>query len=116
METLSLDAFKQNKVFPTQKGLLDCQDTSRDCDIFLGIVNPYSFEFKTFGSGYDITKLKSYARWLKVVQGRDGESDATLGMYFDGATGWYKELPNLNDTINLNKVYQLVERHRTIIT
>lgn len=115
-ETLSLDAFKQNKVFPTQKGLLDCQDTSRDCDVFLGIVNPYSFEFKTFGEGYDITKLRSYARWLKVVQGRDGESDATLGMYFDGATGWYKALPKHTDTAAMNVVYQLIERNRTIIT
>lgn len=117
-ETLSLDAFKQNKVYPTQKGLLDCQDTSRDCDIFLGIVNPYSFEFKTFGenNGYDITKLRSYGRWLKVVQGRDGESDATLGMYFDGATGWYAALPKYTNTVELNKVYQLVQRNRTIIT
>jgi len=115
-ETLSLDAFKANKIFPTQKGLLDCQDTSRDCDVFLGIVNPYSFEFKTFGEGYDITKLRSYARWLKVVQGRDGESDATLGMYFDGATGWYAALPKITNTVELNKVYQLVQRNRQVIT
>ena len=117
-ETLSLDAFKQNKVYPTQKGLLDCQDTSRDCDIFLGIVNPYSFEFKRFGEndGYDITQLRSYGRWLKVVQGRDGESDATLGMYFDGATGWYTALPNYKNTSELNKVYQLVQKLRTIPT
>lgn len=117
-ETLSLDAFKQNKVYPTQKGLLDCQDTARDCDVFLGIVNPYSFEFKAFGenNGYDITRLRSYGRWLKVVQGRDGESDATLGMYFDGATGWYTALPKYTDTIEMNKVYQLVQRNRTIVT
>jgi hypothetical protein len=115
-ETLSLDAFKQNKVYPTQKGLLDCQDTARDCDIFLGIVNPYSFEFKTFGEngGYDITRLRSYGRWLKVVQGRDGESDATLGMYFDGATGWYAALPHYTDTAKLNRVYQLVQENRSI--
>ena len=113
---MSLDAYKQNKVYPTQRGLLDCQDTSRDCDVFLGIVNPYSFEFKTFGDGYDITKLRSYARWLKVVQGRDGESDATLGMYFDGATGWYRELPKCTDIENMNKVYQLINVNRTITT
>lgn len=115
-ETLSLEAFKQNKIYPTQKGLLDCQDTARDCDIFLGIVNPYSFEFKTFGEGYDITKLRSYGRWLKVVQGRDGESDATLGMYFDGAVGWFAALPKCSDTTEMNKVYQLVQRNMTITT
>jgi hypothetical protein len=115
-QTLNLEAFKASKIFPSQTGLLDCQDTSRDCDIFLGIVNPYSFEFKVFGenNGYDITKLRSYARWLKVVQGRDGESDATLGMYFDGATGWYAALPHYTNTVELNKVYQLVQRNRQI--
>jgi len=117
-ETLSLDAYKQNKVYPTQRGLLDCQDTARDCDVFLGIVNPYSFEFKFFGdnNGYDITKLRGYGRWLKVVQGRDGESDATLGMFFDGATGWYASLPNYTNTDELNRVYQLVKKYRTITT
>jgi hypothetical protein len=113
-----LDAYKQNKVYPTQRGLLDCQDTARDCDVFLGIVNPYSFEFKFFGdnNGYDITKLRGYGRWLKVVQGRDGESDATLGMFFDGATGWYASLPNYTNTDELNRVYQLVKKYRTITT
>lgn len=112
-ETLSLEAFKANKIFPTQKGLLDCQDTARDCDMFLGIVNPYSFEFKEF-DGYDITKLTSYARWLKVVMGRDGESDAVLGMYFDGATGYYTALPNQKNAVELSKVYQLIQRNRDI--
>jgi hypothetical protein len=94
---------------------LDCQDTSRDCDLFLGIVNPYSFEFPEFDK-YDITKLRSYARWLKVVQGRDGESDAVLGMYFDGATGFYTSLPKYNNLTELNKVYQLIQRNMNNIS
>lgn len=114
-ETLSLEAFKANKIFPTQKGLLDCQDTARDCDTFLGIVNPYSFEFQQF-QGYDITRLFGYARWIKLVQGRDGESDATLGMYFDGAPGYYTPLPKHNNTVELNKVYKLIQNNRLILS
>lgn len=112
-ETLSLEAYKANKVFPSQKGLLDCQDTSRDCDMFIGIVNPYSFEFHEF-DGYNIDKLCGYGRWIKIVQGRDGESDASLGMYFDGATGFYGPLPNRSNIEELNRVYQLVQRNRDI--
>lgn len=87
-------------------------------DIFLGIVNPYAFEFQTFGenNAYDITKLRSYARWLKVVQGRDGESDATLGMYFDGAVGWYAALPHHSKIDELSKVYKLVQRNMSLQT
>ena len=110
METLSLDAFKANKIRPTQKGLLDCQDTARDCDIFFGITNPFSFEFAEYLK-YDITKLRSYARFLEVVQGRDGESNAILGMYFDGATGYYAPLPSNKNITELNKVYDLVKRN-----
>lgn len=109
METLSLEAFKANKIRPTQKGLLDCQDTARDCDVFLGITNPYSFEIKEYLK-YDITKLKGYARFFEVVMGRDGESNAVLGLYYDGAVGYYTPLPKWDNLIELNRKYQLIQR------
>ena len=112
-ETISLDAFKANKIRPTQKGLLDCQDTSRDCDVFFGITNPYSFELPEYLK-YDITKLRSYARFFEVVQGRDGESNAVLGLYFDGATGYYAPLPRYDDLTKLNKVYNLIKNNSLI--
>ena len=108
-ETISLEAFKANKIRPTQKGLLDCQDTSRDCDMFLGITNPFSFELKEYLK-YDITRLRGFARFLEVVQGRDGESNAVLGMYFDGATGYYAPLPKWDNIPELNHKYQLIQR------
>lgn len=114
-ETISLDAFKANKIRPTQKGCADSQDPPKDCDIMLGITNPYSFEMKEY-MHYDITKLLGYARFLEVVLGRDGESNAVLGMYFDGATGFYAALPRHDNTTELNKVYQLIQRNRRIIT
>lgn len=110
-ETISLDAFKSNKIRPTQKGLADSQDPGKDCDVMLGITSPYSFELKEYLK-YDITKLRSYARFLEVVLGRDGESNAILGMYFDGATGYYAPLPKYSDTEALNRVYQLVQANQ----
>ena len=110
-ENNSLEAFKANKIRPSQKGLLDCQDTSRDADLFLGITSPYAWELKEY-LHYDITKLKSYAKFLEVVQGRDGESNAILGMYFDGATGFYAPLPKYDNIAELNKVYQLIQRNQ----
>ena len=115
METISLDAFKANKIRPTQKGCADSQDPPKDCDIMLGITNPYSFEMKEY-MHYDITKLLGYARFLEVVLGRDGESNAVLGMYFDGATGFYTALPRHDNITELNKVYQLIQRNRSITT
>lgn len=110
-QTLSLDAFKANKIRPSQSGLLDCQDTSRDSDIFLGITSPFAFELKEYLK-YDIMQLRGAAKFLEVVQGRDGESNAILGMYFDGAVGYYAPLPRYDNIAELNKVYQLVKRNQ----
>lgn len=114
-ETLSLEAFKLNKIIPSQKGLADSQDTGKDCDIMLGITNPFSWEIPEYHH-YNIVKLKGYARFLNVVLGRDGESNAELAMYFDGATGYYTPLPKSNNIQELNKVYQLVQRNKDSIS
>lgn len=114
-ETISLEAFKANKIRPTQKGLADSQDTGKDCDIFLGITNPFSFEMKEYLK-YDITKLRGYARFLEVVLGRDGESNAILGMYFDGATNFYAPLPKYDNVTELSKVYQLIRTNQESVS
>lgn len=110
-ESLSLEAFKANKIRPTQKGLADSQDPGKDCDVMLGITSPFSWELKEYLK-YDITKLRGYCKFLEIVLGRDGESNAILGMYFDGATGFYAPLPKYDNILELNKVYQLIQRNQ----
>ena len=110
-ESLSLEAFKANKIRPTQKGLADSQDPGKDCDVMLGITSPFSWELKEYLK-YDITKLRGYSKFLEIVLGRDGESNAILGMYFDGATGYYAPLPKYDNIAELNKVYQLIQRNQ----
>lgn len=110
-ESLSLEAFKANKIRPTQKGLADSQDPGKDCDVMLGITSPFSWELKEYLK-YDITKLRGYCKFLEIVLGRDGESNAILGMYFDGATGFYAPLPKYDNIPELNKVYQLIQRNQ----
>lgn len=110
-ESLSLEAFKANKIRPTQKGLADSQDPGKDCDVMLGITSPFSWELKEYLK-YDITKLRGYCKFLEIVLGRDGESNAILGMYFDGATGYYAPLPKYDNIPELNKVYQLIQRNQ----
>ena len=110
-ESLSLEAFKANKIRPTQKGLADSQDPGKDCDVMLGITSPFSWELKEYLK-YDITKLRGYCKFLEIVLGRDGESNAILGMYFDGATGYYAPLPKYDNISELNKVYQLIKRNQ----
>lgn len=104
-ETTNLEAFKSNKIRPTVAGLADCKATAKDCNVFIGLSNPYAFEMNSY-AGYDLTRLKGNARFLEVVINRDGESNGMIGLYFDGAVNYYEELP----PPRTNEYNTLVER------
>ena len=106
-DTISLEAFKANKIRPTLAGLADSKNPGKDCSVMLGITNPFAFEVPEYLK-YKITNLKGYARFLEVVLNREGESNGVLALYFDGAVNYFAPLPSANDEFNLNKVYQLV--------
>ena len=116
-ETISLDAYKANKIRPTLAGIADSKNVGKDCSLMLGITNPYAFEVPKYPNtekGYDITKLRGYARFLEVVLNREGESNGVLPLYFDGATNYFAPLPPTSDTVSLNKVYELVKHNMDI--
>lgn len=112
LETMSLDAFKSNKIRPTVAGLSDSKYTSKDATVMLGITNPYSFEIPNY-FGYDITRLKANARFLEVVVNREGESNGLLGLYFDGAVNYFEELPRPSDHVALQEFYDRAEGVKT---
>lgn len=113
-DSISLDAVKSNRISPTQNGLADTKDTGKACTMMLGISNPFNYGFPKY-MGYDISKLKGYARFLEVVLNREGESNSILALYFDGAVNYFCPLPKYDDLDNLNKVYQLVQKNMNSI-
>lgn len=110
-ETSNLEAFKANKIRPTISGLSDSKYTAKDCNVMLGLTNPYSHEMPEYG-GYDITKLKGNARFLEVVINRDGISNGMIGLYFDGCTNFFKELPPPTDTKAMEVIYKTIQSNR----
>lgn len=111
METISLDAFKNNKIRPTMAGLADSKSTGKDCTVMIGITNPYVWEVPSY-LGYDVTKLKSNFRCMEIVLNRKGQSNGICPLYFDGACNFYSELPLPTDTDGLNKVYTILQDQR----
>ena len=107
-ETSNLEAFKNNKIRPTMAGLSDCKYTGKDCTVMLGITSPYTHELPEY-LGYDITKLRGNIRFLEVVLNREGESNGIVGLYFDGATNYFSELPLPRDGEGMRKVYSYIE-------
>lgn len=108
----SLDAFKANKLRPTAQGLADSKYSGRDCNMLLGLFNPFKHELPEYQK-YDITKLKDMCRFLEVVLNRGGRSGGLIGLYFDGAVCDWAELPRPENTVEMQKVYNYINRLST---
>ena len=111
LETTNLDAFKQNKIRPTMAGLSDSKYTGKDCNLLLGITNPYTFELPEY-QGYDITKFKGNIRFMEIVLNRDGQSNGICPLFFDGATNFFSELPLPSDREMINNIYTYLNNIR----
>lgn len=105
----SLDAFKENKLRPTQQGLGDSKYTARDCNCLLGLFSPFRHELPEYKK-YDITKLQRNCIFLEVILNRGGCSGGLVGLFFDGLTCEFAELPRPDDMTGMNKVYQYIRR------
>lgn len=93
----SLENFKYNKVEPSSAGLGDSKRTSRDANMVFGIYSPFKHDKPDYKE-YNITRLRNYGRFVKVLEDRDGESTGEIiPLLFDGAVTIFDEMPKPND-------------------
>lgn len=108
-----VENIKLGRMRPTADGLGDAKTTSRDLNCLMGLYNPAKFleETKQDGyKGYNIVRLKNYCRFLEVIDDRDyGAGGCYIGLFFDGATSTFKELPLPSDKEELEKFYRYAE-------
>lgn len=100
----SIESVKFNRTRPTTAGLGDSKYTAHDANIVLGIFSPYKFGLKEY-LGYPIDKFKDHFRTLEVLVNRDGELGGIIALFFDGAVCSWAELPKIDNTAELNMVY-----------
>lgn len=105
----SIDSIKLSRNRPTTAGLRDSKCTSHDANIVLGIFSPYKFGLDSY-LGYDIRRFKDHFRTLEVLANRDGELGGIVGLFFDGVTCTWSELPKLEDTENIGKMYAYLDK------
>lgn len=93
----SLENFKYNKVEPSSAGLGDSKRTSRDANMVFGIYSPFKHDKPDYKE-YNITRLRNYGRFVKVLEDRDGESTGEIiPLLFDGAVTIFDEMPKPDD-------------------
>lgn len=115
VENENIENVKLNRTRPTVAGLGDSKYTARDANIVFGIFSPFKFNLDTYladehGVGYDIRKLKDHFRTLEVLVNRDGMVGGIIGLFFDGATCTWSELPKPSNTTEINKVYNYIKQ------
>lgn len=99
------------KLEPSLDGLADNKLTGRDADVVIGLFAPERYQIEQY-EGYDITKLQDNFRMLMFLKTRDGEANMRTPLFFDGKVGDFKELPKSDDTVNMKKVYEYVDKIR----
>ena len=111
MESISLEAFKNDRIAPVLSGLADSKDTGKACDVMIGILNPFSFQLRE-KFGYDITRFKGNFRSMEIVLNRAGQSNGVCPLLFDGAINRFDELCLPNNKVELEKVYKYLDKIR----
>lgn len=101
-----IENIKLNKIKPSSDGLADCKTTTRDVNMVIGLYSPFKYGLREY-EGYDITKFKNNIRFMEIIEDRDYGANGTITpLFFDGAVSEFKELPLVNDTNSMQKVYE----------
>lgn len=105
----SVENLKAGRLKPSLDGLGDCKLTQRDANVVLGLFDPFRHQLATY-EGYNIKLFKHRIRFMEILANRNGRAAVTCPMYFDGATNFFRELPNSQtETQELYKVYKFLE-------
>lgn len=92
LSAIDRQKFKSSDLAPTLEDFKDSGAVPEDCNVALGIFNPYKFDMQNY-LGYDIDKLKGNFRAVNIMKNRDGQDWKNIGMQFIGGSGYYTELP-----------------------
>jgi hypothetical protein len=105
------DSFKFNKGEPTSAGLGNSKEICRDLNMLFGIYSPFKMGLSGY-KGYDISRLRNYARFVKVLEDRDGDATGEiLPLLFDGAVSIFDEMPKSFQEKEMEDFYRYAEAH-----
>jgi hypothetical protein len=98
---------KAGALRPSVANLGDNKLIARDCNMMIGIFNPFKHEIPEY-LGYDITKFKDNIRFVEIIISRDGGAGTICPLYFDGAVNYFRELPLPTDP-KIKEVYEFMK-------
>ena len=73
----------------------------------LGLYSPFKMKLDTY-KGYDIRTLRDNFRILEVLINRDGSPGGMTGLFFNGATCYFQQLP-LPESVEMARIYNNIK-------
>ncbi len=92
-----------SKLEPSLDGLANNKETQRDANIVLGLFAPNRYGILSH-SGYDLQDFGDYYRSLLILKDRDGIANKKVGLFFNGAIDFFRELPSPDNIEGMNAV------------
>lgn len=77
----------------------------------LGIFSPYMYKEEVY-EGWDLTRIRDYHRELSIILNRNGRSNITQQLFFNGASSFFKELPPNPSPETRQKIYKTIDGYR----
>lgn len=96
------------KLEPSLDGLANNKETQRDADNVFGLFAPDRYQIEECDN-YRVDVMQDHFRVLLILKSRDGESNVRTPLFFDGATNYFKEMPRVENSNEVEKVYQYVQ-------
>jgi hypothetical protein len=96
------------KLEPSLDGLANNKEIQRDATEVIGLFAPVRYGITTH-AGYNINLFGDNYRSAKSLKARHGSPYKRIGMYFNGATGDFEELPKAED-LNPKELNELFKR------
>lgn len=86
----------EQKMEPSLDGLADNKKTQRNVDEAVGLFAPDRYNIENH-RGYNIDLLRDNYRSLRILKSRYGEANKYTGLFYDGATLHFEQLPKPAD-------------------
>lgn len=97
------------KLMPSISGLGDNKATAQTAHIVFGLFSPYRHGILAApGIPVSLPQMKDFYRHFRVIASNIGESPIDLGIFFDGLTEFFGEMPSDED--GKRKMYDYVKR------
>ena len=95
----------EEKIEPSLEELHINKGVHQDYEVVLGLFNPSRYDIDIH-NGYDISMLGRNYRSLKFLKDRHfGLENSSLGLHFEGASGFFQELPRA-EVMNTGNYYE----------